>query len=67
MTDSVLELKRCPHCKGPITECGGRTFVKSYDCSNCGSNWEDTWCCACNDRCPTCDTETEPNEALEIL
>lgn len=52
----------CQHCKGDAAECGGKTFIKNYECSQCGTTWEDTWCCACNDRCPNCDTETEPND-----
>jgi hypothetical protein len=51
---------KCQHCKGPIEECGGKTFKNSYACSECGMYWEDTWCCACNDHCPVCHAETEP-------
>jgi len=28
----------------------------------CGTNWWDEWDCLCNDRCPTCDAEIEPDE-----
>lgn len=37
-------------------------FQMNYDCSNCGHAWVMKWSCACNDRCPKCDTETEPYE-----
>lgn len=53
----------CQHCKGPAAECGGKTFNNHYKCSECGTVWNDPWCGACNDRCPTCDTETEPEPA----
>jgi hypothetical protein len=43
---------------------GGRRamtwILKYYRCSECGTRWTDEWSCACNDRCPKCDTETEP-------
>jgi hypothetical protein len=34
---------------------------------HCDEEWEDTWSCACNSRCPTCDAEIEPYdyEALD--
>src|SRR3984893_13738450 len=28
----------------------------------CGTDWWDEWDCLCNDRCPTCDAEIEPDE-----
>jgi hypothetical protein len=27
-----------------------------------GTNWWDEWDCLCNDSCPTCDAEIEPDE-----
>lgn len=41
-------------------------YRKFYKCSECGHEWEDTWDCQCNDRCPECDTEIEPYEWEEI-
>ncbi len=35
-------------------------FLKYYECSRCGAEWTDEWSCACNDRCPDCNAETEP-------
>lgn len=35
-----------------------------YTCP-CGTEWWDEWDCACNDRCPTCDTEIEPDDEEE--
>lgn len=35
-------------------------FVKYYKCSVCGHEWEDEHETVCNDRCPECNTETEP-------
>ena len=25
-----------------------------YECARCGSEWADTWSCACDDDCPHC-------------
>ena len=36
-------------------------FRKHYNCP-CGTDWSDEWDCLCNDRCPTCNSETEPDE-----
>jgi hypothetical protein len=33
----------------------------------CGTAWWDEWECLCNDRCPTCDAEIEPDEHEAIL
>jgi hypothetical protein len=34
----------------------------SYACP-CGHAWQDTWTCACNDRCPSCNREIEPTSS----
>lgn len=34
--------------------------------SHCGTEWEDTWSCACNDRCPVCNREIEPYDFGEM-
>jgi len=36
-------------------------FRKHHTCP-CGSRWWDEWDCLCNDRCPVCDAEVEPDE-----
>jgi hypothetical protein len=36
-------------------------FRKHHTCP-CGSEWWDEWDCLCNDRCPDCDTEVEPDD-----
>ena len=41
-------------------------FRNSYECSVCGTIWTDEWDCACDDRCPKCNTETEPYDSQEI-
>jgi hypothetical protein len=40
-------------------------YRKFYKCGRCGYEWEDTWSCLCNDRCPECNTETEPHSHEE--
>jgi hypothetical protein len=34
--------------------------------SHCGETWEETWECACNDKCPVCGKEIEPLEYRDI-
>ena len=41
-------------------------FRNHYDCPVCGTTWTDEWNCACNDRCPKCNTEIEPYDSKEI-
>jgi hypothetical protein len=41
-------------------------FRNFYECSHDETRWHDDWTCMCNDRCPTCDTETEPSYSEEI-
>lgn len=40
-------------------------YRNHYHCEECDTEWEDEWSCACNDRCPSCGTETEPHESDE--
>jgi len=40
-------------------------FRKHHSCP-CGTDWWDEWCSLCNDRCPTCDAEIEPDDVVEI-
>jgi hypothetical protein len=35
-------------------------FRKHHSCP-CGTDWWEEWDCLCNDRCPTCDAEIEPD------
>jgi len=41
-------------------------YRKFYRCSECSHEWEDTWDCLCNDRCPECNTEIEPFDWEEV-
>ena len=41
-------------------------FVNHYRCPRCKTTWEDVWDCACNDRCPKCNAEIEPEKSVEI-
>ena len=36
-------------------------FRKHHTCP-CGTDWWDEWDCLCNDRCPMCNAEIEPDE-----
>ncbi len=40
-------------------------FNKHYTCP-CGTQWWDEHDCLCNDRCPACDTEIEPDDYEEM-
>ncbi|HEY0943931.1 MAG TPA: hypothetical protein VGD81_01645 [Opitutaceae bacterium] len=41
-------------------------FRNSYHCTACDTSWTDTHDCACNDRCPKCRAEIEPESSDEI-
>jgi hypothetical protein len=41
-------------------------FKNSYECSECGTTWTDEWSCMCDDRCPKCNTETEPTLSIDL-
>ena len=42
-------------------------LVNFYKCPSCGAAWTDQWSCACNDRCPECGVEVEPEESEELV
>lgn len=33
---------------------------------HCDTEWADEWSCACNDRCPSCDSEIEPYTSEDL-
>jgi len=41
-------------------------FVNHYHCDACEEEWQDTWSCACNDRCPVCNQEIQPYKSEEV-
>jgi hypothetical protein len=43
-------------------------FINYYRCDHNHDEveWEDTWSCACNDRCPVCNNEIEPYDSYEM-
>ena len=44
-------------------------WLNSYSCRICTSeqiDWTDVWSCQCNDSCPNCGMETEPEESVWI-
>ena len=38
-------------------------FLNHYRCPNDGATWTDQWECKCNDRCPECRAEIEPERS----
>ncbi len=48
-----------------VEEEDGQEFLNKYRCEACNEEWEDTWDCACNDKCPRCNKEIEPFESIE--
>lgn len=40
-------------------------FENHYVCS-CGASWKGVWSCACNDRCPECGVEVEPQISSDL-
>jgi hypothetical protein len=52
---------RCPLCgERHPSNTGITLFIREFVCPNCATTWKDLWCVDCNDRCPTCNTEVEP-------
>jgi hypothetical protein len=42
-------------------------FVKNrYYCSTCDLEWVEVADCACDDRCPSCNTAISPGETWEV-
>ncbi len=39
-------------------------YLNSYHCDRCDISWDDEWDCMCNDRCPKCNSETDPHESI---
>jgi rubrerythrin len=42
-------------------------YVNHYYCERCNLNWEDESPSMNNDRCPNCNTETEPRTSTPII
>ena len=42
-----------------------RWYIKHYTCE-CGCSWQDEWNCLCNDKCPECNAEIEPDTWEEV-
>lgn len=42
-------------------------FINFYQCSHCGTTWNEKSNYTCNDRCPKCDTENSPYESQDVL
>lgn len=41
-------------------------YENHYKCPYCNVEWDDTWDCMCNDKCPECNKEIEPYESIEL-
>jgi len=41
-------------------------FLNRY-CCDCGNEWADQWSCACDDRCPVCNTSTSPSSSRDLV
>lgn len=48
----------------------GAWYLNHYRHDDCpvrpGVEWDDSWSCMCNDRCPECGAEIEPYESEEV-
>lgn len=42
-------------------------YTNHYRCSECGEEWQDDSPHTNNDRCPSCDAETEPYDSEDLL
>lgn len=54
----------CPECHGKLLI---EWFTMDYDCERCEASWSEEWVCPCEDRCPDCNTSTEPREYTSTL
>lgn len=45
----------------------GKVCSIRRDFFHCGEEWSDYWSCACNDECPTCGVEVEPDFWIDEL
>ena len=44
-----------------------RNHYRHADCpEEPGIEWQDTWDCMCNDRCPSCNAEIEPHHSEDL-
>jgi hypothetical protein len=41
-------------------------FRNKYRHEECGASWEDEYSCICNDKCPSCNAEIEPEESDDL-
>ena len=41
-------------------------FLNHYRCTRCETEWEDKRVCACDDRCPNCDTPHSSCESEDL-
>lgn len=57
--EELTFIKKAPVNNDPVE------YRNFYRC-DCGQEWEDTWGCMCNDRCPECNKEIEPYASDEI-
>jgi hypothetical protein len=66
MLKTRADLKIFPGFAELDTDTSGNPLVwqNRYECSECLDQWTDNWSCGCNDRCPSCDAETEPLETI---
>jgi len=42
-------------------------YINHYHCEGCNIDWQTIWDCACNDKCPHCNTEHEPFKSDELI
>lgn len=45
-------------------------YRNSYECAECGEEWEDEWSCCCDDECPNCgcsDWSPVDSEDLSVI
>ena len=38
-------------------------YINYYYCEDCDEEWQDVWECQCNDKCPRCNKEIEPENS----
>ena len=63
LEDKAMKTNNQPSVGATPAENSSVRYLNQYRCPYCQTEWEDSWDCACNDRCPDCNKEIEPYES----
>ncbi|AMK75517.1 hypothetical protein A1342_21385 [Methylomonas methanica] len=66
LEDMTMKTINQPSVGATPAEISAVRYLNQYRCPYCQTEWEDSWDCGCNDRCPDCNKEIEPYESALI-